>query len=310
MEVNMSKPTPRLGKGLSAILPARATAPPLTRTGPTAHAPSADAAIHQIPIHAITPNPRQPRRAADQTALNQLADSIRANGVLQPVVLRPAGPEQYELVVGERRWRAARLAGLETIPAIIRNFTDAQSLELALVENLQREDLGPLERAAGYQDYVSTFGVSIEQLATRLGESRANISNYLRLLRLRPEVQDLLTRGELAMGQARAVAGIDSPQRQLAIARLAARRNLSVRHVERLAKRADQPSATAPPDTRIKPKHVTDVEQALTRALGLPVMLRPGRKKNSGHVIIRYDDLEQFDRIAERIGGRAALEER
>lgn len=305
----MPKPTPRLGRGLSAIIGPRTAGPFPPREAPPSHLPPSPTGIRQIPIDAVTPNPRQPRRASDEARLKDLADSIRANGIIQPVLLRTLEAGRYELVAGERRWRAAKLAGLESIPALVRDLSEAQSLELALVENLQREDLGPLERAAGYQDYMHTFNVSVEQLAERLGESRASISNYLRLLRLGPEIQDLITAGQLEMGQARALVGIDDPQRQLAIARMAARRNLSVRQVERLARGAQSPPEPSSPDPRAKAKHLDDIERALTRALGLPVTLHAGKKKNSGRVVIRYDNLDEFDRIAERLGGRSTLED-
>lgn len=305
----MSKPTPRLGRGLSAIIGPRTAGPfPPTRPAP-ADAPPSPTGIRQIPIDAVTPNPRQPRLASDEARLKQLVQSIRANGIIQPVLLRTLEPGRYELVAGERRWRAAKLAGLESIPALVRDLSDAQSLELALVENLQREDLGPLERAAGYQDYIHTFNVSIEQLAERLGESRASISNYLRLLRLAPEIQALITAGQLEMGQARALVAIDDPQRQLAIARMAARRNLSVRQVEHLAKSPQRPPDATSPEPGAKAKHFDDIERGLTRTLGLPVTLHPGKKKNSGRVVIRYNSLDEFDRIAERLGGRTTLED-
>jgi ParB family chromosome partitioning protein len=305
----MSKPTPRLGRGLSAIIGPRTAGPFPPREAPPSDVAPSPTGIRQIAIDAITPNPRQPRRASEEARLKELAASIRANGIIQPVLLRTVETGRYELVAGERRWRAGKLAGLETIPAVVRDLSDAQSLELALVENLQREDLGPLERAAGYQDYIHTFNVSAEQLAERLGESRANIANYLRLLRLATEIQGLITAGQLEMGQARALLGIEDPQRQLAIARMAARRNLSVRQVERLARGSQGPPEPSSPEPRVKAKHLDDIERGLTRALGLPVTLHPGKKKNSGRVVIRYNNLDEFDRIAERLGGRTTLED-
>jgi ParB family chromosome partitioning protein len=222
-----------------------------------------------------------------------------------------SGDGQFEIVAGERRWRAAKLAGLETVPALVREFSDAQAFETALVENLQREDLAPLERAAAYQHYLDTFGGTIEDLAARMSESRANISNYLRLLKLQPEVCYLLGSGELSMGHARAVAGVNDPQRQLAIAKLAARRNLSVRQVEELARTANEPSQSPPeptPEVKAQRRHMGTVAETLSKSIGLRVRLVPGRKKNSGRVIITYGTLEEFDRIAERLGGDVHLE--
>jgi ParB family chromosome partitioning protein len=222
--------------------------------------------------------------------------------VLQPVLLRRGDDGMFELVAGERRWRAAEIAGLDSIPAIVREFSDAQSFETALIENLQREDLAPLERARAYQQLVDTYGSSVEDIAQRLGESRSNVVNYLRLLALSNEIQELISTGDLGMGQARAIAGISNPQQQLAIARLAIRRNLSVRQVETLAKRTPAGQASTARAQRAIDPHLADVEQALSKAVGLPVKLFPGKKKNSGRVVIRYDSLEEFDRIAETIG--------
>ncbi len=312
----MAKPPPRLGKGLSALIGPRAGAPfhqrattlQGTTTSPPPSTPLGGPSLRQIPLDQIRPNPRQPRASLDQTALNHFADSIRHAGILQPILVRTLSDGVYELVAGERRWRAAALAGLKTVPAIVRELTDAESFESALTENLQREDLGPLERASAYQQLVDTFALTIDLVATRLGESRANVSNYLRILRLSDEIRELIATGQLGMGQARAVAGIDNPQRQLAVARLAARRNLSVRQVETLAKQKGLAHAAAPGLPRPRDAHLADVEQALRKALGLTVTLHAGRKKNSGRVIIRYDSLDEFDRIAERICGHRLME--
>ncbi len=301
----MKKIPNRLGRGLNALI-----------TTPTESAQTvADHSLQlrQLPVDAIAPNPRQPRTAFNEASLAELTESIRTSGIIQPVVVRMKGDDKYELVAGERRWRAAKAAGFLTVPAIVRELTDAEAFSTALVENLQREDLGPLERAAAYQHYLESFGGTIEELAGRLSESRANISNYLRLLKLRPEICYMLGTGELGMGQARAIAGIDDPQRQLAIARLAARRNLSVRQVEALAKtpadaNRDKPATdgSARPDPyRL---HLGHVEQALCKAVGLRIRLHHGKKKNSGRVVIFFGTLDEFDRIAERLGGNASLE--
>lgn len=311
----MSKPAPRLGRGLSAILGARPASPgaidttrPPRTAGPTKPA-ERGLDIREISLDQIVPNPRQPRAQFPESGLQELAQSIRTQGVIQPIIVRSDGNARYELVAGERRWRAARLAGLETIPAIVRELGGGQSLEVALIENLQREDLTPLERARAYQGYLSTFEVSAEALAARLGESRSNVSNYLRLLRLPEQIQALIEGGKLGMGQARAIAAIEDPQRQLAIATLAVRRNLSVRQVEALAKRPEESARPAPSATKVAvDRHLDDVATALSRALGLPVRILAGRRKNSGRVVIAYNSLEDFDRIAERIGGRSSLE--
>jgi ParB family chromosome partitioning protein len=253
------------------------------------------------------PNPRQPRTHFDPAALDELAQSIRRSGVVQPVVVRPTACDRYELVAGERRWRAARIAGLERIGAVVRRLSDAEAVELALIENIQREDLSPLERAAAYQRYIEVFGVSAEELATRLGVSRPSVINYLRLTRLPAEVRELIASGDLAMGQARAIAGIESVQDQIRIARLAVRRNLSARQVEDLARGAVNGDLTADASASAalrtgRQKHFDEIERAMSRAVGARVRLYSGRSKNSGRIVISYSSLEEFERIAERLG--------
>lgn len=300
----MAKSPNRLGKGLNALVSRRepAVGPAGNGAEPTTNVTDY---IQRIPVNKIRPNPRQPRTAFDEDALQELAASIKLHGVLQPVVVRTRGGD-FELIAGERRLRAAQIAELEHLPAIVRDVTDDQSLELALVENLQREDLGPLERAAAYQQYLDAFGGSIEGLARRLSESRANVSNYLRLLKLNPEVCFMLGRGELGMAQARCLAGVVDQQRQLALARLAARRNLSVRQVEDLVKREEERSegGVEPTDRGSdgQQHHLRHVEEELSKALGQRVRLYPGRRKNSGRIVISYGNLDEFDQIATRLG--------
>jgi len=266
--------------------------------------------LTELPINSITPNPHQPRQAFDESSITDLANSIATSGILQPVMVRSIADGRYELVVGERRWRAARIAGLEKVPAIVRNVSDRESLQLALVENLQREDLAPLERARGYKQYIDSFAASHDELARELGEHRSTVSNHLRLLDLPVEIQHLVNDRRLGMGQARAIAAITDPERQLAIARLAIRRNLTARQVEELVREGsavdnDAPRGTSQPS---HDRHTSDVESSLSRRLGLLVRLFPGRKKNTGRVVIRYGSLEEFDRIAERLGGASELE--
>lgn len=311
----MSKPVNRLGRGLSGIIgtigsnrPRTVLETPSAVPAGTLEATAGIVAVREMLLENVVPNPRQPRTHFDDAALNELAASIRTNGILQPLLVRPLASGQFELVAGERRWRAAKLAGLSVVPALVRDANDAQSLELALVENLQREDLGPLERAAAYQQYIDAFRATPEMLAARLGESRANVVNYLRILRLSGEIQALIRTGQLGMGQARAIVGIGDPQRQLAVALLAVRRNLSVRQVEEMSK-ADASKPQPAPETHTgRDRHMQQVEESLSKALGSPVALRSGKRKNSGRIIIRYNSLEEFDRIAERIGDKSFVE--
>lgn len=304
----MQKPQSRLGRGLQTLVSARPApaAPPGVNAVAAADVPSAG--LLSLPIGSITANPQQPRSTFDDATLQELAESIRANGVLQPVLVRQTGAGQWELVAGERRLRAAKLAGLTEVPAVARELSDAQSFELAIVENVQRQDLHPLERARAYQHYLERFGGTVENLAGRLGESRANVSNYLRILKLQPEIVDMLSVGELAMGQARALAGVDNPQRQLALARLAVRRNLSVRQVEELVKQAAEDAVSRETHVREKDdsdgqrRHFSDIADAFSRCLGVSVTLKSGKRKNSGRIVITYNSLEDFDRIAQKLG--------
>lgn len=314
----MSKPANRLGKGLGALIGPRTSGAsiqtPVSRVPDPFEMPAPAATpkmeskspLRSIPVDRIRPNPRQPRTVFTETALAELAASIKISGVLQPVLVREVA-DGFELVAGERRFRAAKLADLKEIPAVVRQLSDAESMEIALVENLQREDLGPLDRAQAYQQYIETFSSSAERLAIRLGESRANIINYTRLLRLTVEIQDLIRAGELSMGQARAILTVSNPQRQLQLAKLAARRRLSVRQIEELAKApvGDSIGEIAQP---AKDRHQVDVETALSKALGLNVGLKPGKSKNSGTIVIKYNSLEEFDMVAERLSGRKALD--
>ena len=334
----MAKSAPRLGKGLSALIGPRTSGPFRSRldgdgttdeatanAAPGASGPGTSSAagedvsaqvnrpagadLRELPIDQVHPNPNQPRTVIDDDALAELAESVRQSGVLQPVIVRPLDAGGYEIVAGERRWRAAKLAERDVIPAIVRKLTDAEAFEIALIENLQREDLGPLERATAYQQLIDTLDVSADEVAARLGESRSNVANYLRLLNLQAEVRELVGNGSLGMGQARAIAGIRNPQRQLAIARLAVRRNLAVRQVELLAKEPERGGSSSDGSSReSRDGHVSDIEQALSKGLGLPVALQPGKKKNSGRIVIKYNSLEEFDIVAEKLGGKEFLE--
>ena len=309
----MTKSPPRLGKGLSALLGTQNAAytqhaQPGVAELVVGDKPQSSIIVRDILLDNICPNPNQPRSSIDRASLKQLAESIRQSGVLQPILVRAIAKDAYELVAGERRWQAAKLADRRTIPAIVRELNEIESFELALIENLQREDLGPIERASAYQQLIDTLDIHIDDLAARLGESRANVANYLRLLKLEEPVQQMICSGELGMGHARALVGLIHPQRQLALAKLAIRRNLSVRQVEALARQTSNKPDAPERGTHTANPHLDDVQQSLSKALGLQIVLHPGKKKNSGRIVIRYNSLEEFDRIAERIGGKSALE--
>ncbi len=305
----MSKTQSRLGKGLSAIIAPRPEAASRRRDSiGLESSSSAGRVIREIDVEKISPNQNQPRTRFSRGELDELAESIKTNGVLQPILVRPAAHGSFELIAGERRLRATRLAGLDRIPAIVRSMTDAASLEVALIENLQREDLGPLERATAYQQFIDSFNVSADQLARRLSLSRANVTNYLRLLKLSHEIREMIDAGELGMGHARAIVGINDPQRQLSLARKACRRNLSVRQVEQLASEAPEPTSDKPTEEIAATVHLNDLAQALTRAAGLKVTLHAGKRKNSGRVVLHYTSIEEFDQISSRLGVKTPSE--
>ncbi len=302
--------TPRLGRGLSTLI----TAPPevpVAAAGPAAAgAATPDATsdrIEYIPLSAIQPNPHQPRQHIDEAGLNRLADSIRNDGVMQPVILRPRSEAgAYDLVAGERRWRAAEHAGLDRIPAVIRDLTNQQLAEWALVENLQREDLNPIERAHAFQHLADQFNLSHDQIAQRVGIERSTVSNALRLLALSEEVQTLIARGLLSAGQARAIVGLVDTQQQLDLAKRAVRDALSVRQVEAAVRKAAQ--GQADPATgktqQVNPRqaHLTDLADQISRQLGMKTAVRPARKKGAGAITIQFNSLEHFDQLLAKLG--------
>lgn len=274
-----------LGKGLGALIPSEVT--------------SGDRALlEEVPVASIDPNPHQPRAFFDEEALMGLTASIREVGVLQPVLLRPMG-DRFELVAGERRWRAAKRAGLQTVPAVIRAVEDSSALEHALVENLHREDLNPLEEAAAFQQLIEDFGMTHEDLATRVGKSRSAISNTLRLFQLPPSIQKLVAETQLSAGHARALLGTPDRAFQEALARRAVVDDLSVREVEEAVRsRADDMPAqrtAAPPGKRLRPPGLLELEELLSERLDTRVKVTMGSKH--GRVVIDFATLEDLERI-------------
>jgi ParB family chromosome partitioning protein len=274
-----------LGRGLNALL----------RTVETA-----STGLEQVAVDLIDPNPFQPRTRFPADKLKELADSIRSSGVVQPVLLRRSDG-RYQLIAGERRWRAARLAGLAVIPALVREIGDRDALELALTENLLRTDLNPLEAAHGYETLQQKHGLSHEEIAQRLGLDRSTVTNTLRLLRLPPEVQEMLANGEVSSGHARALLGLDSAAAQLQLARLIAKQGLSVRQVEilvarRALDRRKKPATAEPPklDANVRAA-VLEME----RTLGTRVKIRGDEKR--GKIEISYFSGEDLNRIYELI---------
>jgi ParB family chromosome partitioning protein len=285
-----------LGKGLGALIPA------------TERLEDADAALRELPISEIKPNAFQPRGHFDEEALVSLADSIQVVGVLQPILVRQVGPQEFELIAGERRWRAARRAGLQTIPAIVRPTEDARSLEQALVENLHREDLSPLEEAAAYQQLVEQFGHTQEEVARRVGKSRSSVANTIRLLHLPPSIQRLLADGQITAGHARALLGTPDRLFQEALAREIVAEGLTVRDVEervRAQQGEDEPAAEpdaagragkdVAPVAVVRPAALLELEELLSARLDTRVQVSMGAKR--GRVVVDFATLEDLERI-------------
>lgn len=273
-----------LGKGLGALIP---------EVAPTKE----EGGVREIPMDQVSPNPHQPRRSFDDDSLAELADSIRAQGVIQPILLRRSG-DGFQIVVGERRWRASQLAGLKSIPAILHDTDDANALELALVENIHREDLNPLEEANAYRMLIDRLGMTQERVAERVGRDRSTVANTLRLLRLHGDVKNLLLEGKIDMGHARALLSLDSAEAQRSLAAEVVKKGLNVRQVEGRVRRL----LGGPPKTSPTPKDAftADAERKISDALEAPVTIRAGRK-GSGKIEISFfsgDDLQRlFDRL-------------
>jgi ParB family chromosome partitioning protein len=311
-----------LGRGLDALIPTNpdrdgrdqaadtltadaVSASSLSSTGGD-QAADGQAAIRDLPIDQIDPNPKQPRRAFDDESLEELAASIKAVGVLQPVVVR-SSHGRFELVMGERRIRAAERAGLQSVPAIVRNTEDNHLLRDALLENIHREDLNPLEEAAAYEQLLGDFGVTHEELATRLGRSRSVISNAVRLLRLPPTVQMRIAAGTLSAGHARAVASLSNPEHQERLADKIVAEGLTVRMAEELARRIAldgmDPEQEGRP-RRTRPVPVAPGMAALAERLSdrLETRVRVQRGKTKGRILIEFATLDDLQRICEAMG--------
>jgi len=301
---------PRLGRGLSSLMTNPvAVQPPAPDAGAAddGKAPGKDAAnkLTYLPLDRIKPNPQQPRQRFNQAALDRLAASIQAEGVMQPIVVRPGkGGNQYEIVAGERRWRAGQIAGIDAIPAIVRELDDRQIAEWALIENLQREDLNPIERAEAFQRLADRYDLSHDQIAQRVGVDRSTISNTLRLLNLSDEVQQLVREGLLAAGHARALVVLSDPKQQTHLAQRIVREGLSTRQVEAAAKHLTAPpgSQSAPPSVAPRAAHLADLERQIASHLGMKTRLQPARKKGAGKITIQFQSLEQFDDLMGRLG--------
>ncbi|MGR3640945.1 ParB/RepB/Spo0J family partition protein [Alterinioella nitratireducens] len=282
-----------LGRGLSALM---ADIPQGDTEAPTPDAPRR--ADMQVPIERVRPNPDQPRRAFTQEALEELAASVREKGIIQPLIVRPDPDAEghFQIVAGERRWRAAQMAQLHEIPVIVREFDDTEVLEVAIIENIQRADLNPIEEATGYRQLMERFDQTQEHLANAMGKSRSHIANLMRLLSLPDEVQTMLRNSQLSAGHARALIGRDDA---VDLAREIVRKGLSVRDVETLTrkkKKADT-GGGRPGARPEKDADTVALEGDLSAAIGKPVTIDHDAESGSGHVKIRYTDLAQLDDI-------------
>lgn len=284
-----------LGRGLSALMAdigidaPGADAPPSTTSGRSD--------LQTIAVEAIMPNPSQPRRTFEETALRELSESIRMKGILQPLVVRPSASNAgaFEIVAGERRWRAAQLAQLTAVPAVVRDFSDQEMLEVAIVENIQREGLNAIEEAAGYRQLIDRFGHTQEKVAEALGKSRSHIANLLRLLNLPQEVQNMVVAGTLSAGHARALITSEDP---LGLAKKAVGKGYSVRETEAMARKISTPTQTRRLDQKQKDADTRALEEDLSANLGMGVVI-DHRAGGEGQVTIRYQTLEQLDQLCQ-----------
>jgi len=290
-----------LGRGLESLLPSRPIVTPIAM--PTAQTAGS---TQEIPVDSIDPNPYQTRRRINEAALEELAESIRASGVVQPVVLRPAANGRYQLVAGERRWHASRRAGKVTIPAVVRQISNEQAMEITIIENLQREDLNPMEQARAFERLSREFGLTQEQIASRTGKDRASIANFIRLLKLPEEVQNALEAGTLSFGHGKvllALAGF--PEHMERAAREIVEKQLSVRQTEELVARLLNPQTgeqkQEKPAVPIDP-NVREAQRSLETSLGVKVEIHD--HKGKGKIILKYGSLEDFDRIVEALAAK------
>lgn len=294
--------TARLGTTLESLLARHKPVKPQ----PPAEAPPPEEEILNVPVEDIKPNPSQPRVDFNEEAFQELVQSVRANGIIQAVVIRRT-PGGFELVAGERRWRAAKAAGLATVPAQIRNVDSAKAFELSIVENIQRQDLNPIERAKAYRKLVDTFDLTQELAGQRLGINRSTMANVMRLLELPTEIQDAVSRGTIAMGHARALLALGTNDDRLALWRRIEKDGLSVRQVENIVAKGDlRRRPPRKPADQGKAPHIRDLEEQLRAALGTKVCI-VCVKQNAGRVVIDYYSLDDFDRIIERVLGRRGV---
>lgn len=283
-----------LGRGLDSLLPGKSTT--------IAAAPSHAGGAREIPVDLIHPNPYQTRRHIKEDALKELTESIKVTGVVQPVILRPIANGRFQLVAGERRWLATKSAGKTTIPAVVREVSDAQAMEITIIENLQREDLNPVEQARAFERLSREFGLTQEQMSVRTGKDRPSIGNFMRLLKLPEHLQQLLETGELSFGHGKVLCTLTGfPDQLHKAAREVVTKNLSVRQTEDLVAKIINPEAVErqqPEPPPIDP-NVREAARTLEQALGVKVEIQD--HKGKGKIILKYGSLDDFDRIVEAL---------
>jgi ParB family chromosome partitioning protein len=283
-----------LGRGLDTLIPAARAA---SATQPVS-APGE--MIRQLPVEQIDHNPYQTRSRFDETALAELAESIKASGVVQPILVRPQLSGRFQLIAGERRWLASQRAGKTTVPAIVKQVSNEQAMEMTIVENLQREDLNPVEQARAYERLGREFGLTQEQMAQRTGKERSSVANFLRLLKLPSDVQTLVEENKLSFGHAKALMSLDSPEAVLKLANRAVALSMSVRQIEGTVYSLVHPEPKREKAERQVDPNVREAERQLQRALGVRVEITDNKGK--GRIVIEYKSLEDFDRVVEVLG--------
>jgi ParB family chromosome partitioning protein len=289
-----------LGRGLDALLPQRPGAPPLTASHPTV---AARRDYFLCAIEDVHPSGQNPRRSFDEPALVELADSIREHGVIQPLVVRARSAGEgggFTLVAGERRWRAAQKAGLKEVPVVVKDATSTEAFEMALVENLQRRDLNPIEEAEAFRQLTEHHGYTAEHLAKRIGKDRTTIANTLRLLKLPTAAKVMVADGRLQMGHARALLGLEKEQAIVDAAEQVVKGGLSARQTEALVKKLREPRPVRPARDPQKSANVRDLEKRLERAVGLPVRVVE-RAPNAGRLEIDYANLDELERVLDKL---------
>ncbi len=296
---------PHLGRGLEALLgpmtkqtPNHDKAETVSKFPPD---PQLQLSKNELSTDQIEANPYQPRTVWDEEQLGSLAQSIKENGIIQPIIVRK-NTDGYEIIAGERRYRAACMAGLDKVPVLEREATDDEMLELALVENIHRTDLNPIERAKAYQRFIDTFNLSQTEAAKRLGEDRTVVANHLRILSLPTDIKDMLSDQRLSMGHARAILALPSDELRRKLANRAMAGRLNVREVERLVRKHLEGQSEKVAPIKEKEAHIVDLERRLQTLLGTKVNIKPNKRSHRGRIIIDYHSIDEFDRLTEKMG--------